>query len=180
MSLWCICSSVNVSLPPKSMKDGVYFLHMFVVPANHKPLSRSLKIAHSYTKLTQLSKPKAEAFNLMGGGSKNETGGKANAPSDTPVPHWRSRVTVSVMTEDISFDRSNFPREIISYVKERIEWTTMSYYPIALIDKLSFRIRDLMVCLSHLLNTVRFEWAISRISINSNAKGNLLLVAIMF
>ena len=152
---------------------------MFVVPANHKPLSRSPKIAHSYTKLTQLSKPKAEAFNLMGG-AKNETGGKASAPSDTPVPHWRSRVTVSVMTEDISFDRSNFPREIISYVKERIEWTTMSYYPIALIDKLSFRIRDLMVCLSHLLNTVRFEWAISRISINSNANGNLLLVAIMY
>lgn len=138
-------SSVNVSLSQKSLKDGVYFLHMFVVPTNHKPLSRSPKIAHSYTKLTQLSAPKPEAFSLMGGAAKNKTGTSAQPLSDVPVPHWRSRVTVSVMTEDISFDRNNFPREIISFVKDRIDWSSMSYYPVALIDKLSFRIRDLQV-----------------------------------
>lgn len=119
---------------------------MYVVPPNVNALSGSAKIAYSSTKMTQLSVPKLEAFNLMGG-NKTETIKETKQSSDKTVPHWRSRVTVSLVTDDVAFDKHAFPHEIIRYVRNRIDWDTMSYYPIAVVDKLSFRIRDLEVCM---------------------------------
>lgn len=63
------------------------------------------------------------------------------------VPHLRSRVTLSVMTDDLSLDRYAIPAELYSYISNRIESKTMSYLPIALIDKISHRLRDLKVSL---------------------------------
>ena len=123
---------------------GEYYLHMYVHPPTSDPLSGDSKAAYAQGQLTQLAVPKLEAFNLMGDGNNKDK--KRDKNTETPVPHWRSRVTLSVMTDDISLDRYSVPGEIHQYVRHNLDPATGSYLPIAIVDGISFRLKDLQVC----------------------------------
>jgi len=59
------------------------------------------------------------------------------------VTHWRSKVTVSIMADDLSIDRKAVPYELYKYLKLHPE--EGSYLPMVYIDRLSYRLRDLVV-----------------------------------
>lgn len=144
LHLFCVflfCSKVNVSLSLRTFKTGKYFMHMYLFPPNKDSLSGQHRKAYASGELTQLSIPKLEAFNLMGDKDSKPN----NSSTEAMVPHWRSRVTLSVMTDDVSLDRYGVPAEIYQHIKSKIDERTGSFLPIALVDKLSYRERDLQV-----------------------------------
>ncbi|XP_067929724.1 lipid scramblase CLPTM1L-like [Watersipora subatra] len=130
---------LNVTLPNRTFKIGKYFLHAFLHRPNTDPLVTA-PLALVSAQLTELSIPQLEAFNLIGK-DKNDTASK-NA-SDVPVPHWRSRIVLSVMTDDVSFDQQQMPGELIRFIQNRVEKKTSSYFPIIVADHMNFRIKDL-------------------------------------
>jgi Cleft lip and palate transmembrane protein 1 (CLPTM1). len=99
-------------------------------------------LAHAVAPLTELSVPKLEVFNLIG---KENSSSKSDDTSDVPVPHWRTRVVMSVMTDDVAFDKQQMPGELVQYIQNRVDRKTSSYYPIAVPDHMNFRIKDLQV-----------------------------------
>ena len=42
---------------------------------------------------------------------------KAKTVTGKPVTHWRSKVTVNVMEDEIAFDRQEVPGEIMRYLR---------------------------------------------------------------
>ena len=129
--------TVNVTIPSSTKKNGSLFVHVFVHP--HKKSIFSEKAVHSTASLTTYIIPKSETINLMGED-------KSIKPKVTSkVSHWHSQVTITVMTDTISFDRRQVPQELMRYLKIT---TGLEYQPILHIDELSNRIKDL-----HLINS---------------------------
>ena len=133
---------MNVTLSEASLNNGNFTLHMVLIAADkdvNKDIKKSEVLSDASASLTEYTLPKLKAFNLMGDNSSKAS----NRLSETPTLHWRSCVTLSVMTDDISFTRSSVPAEIHPLL--RLDRRTGSYMPIAFIDHISFRLRDLVV-----------------------------------
>jgi len=116
---------------------------MILAPSGVEPLSDNKRITKITAQLTEMSVPKAEAFNLMGeDNSVEET-------SSEKVLHWKKRVIWSVMSEDIALNAQELPPEIFPYIKNRIDQETRSYLPIVMVDHLSSRLSDLEVSITY-------------------------------
>uniref|UniRef100_A0A8C9TR11 Lipid scramblase CLPTM1L n=1 Tax=Scleropages formosus TaxID=113540 RepID=A0A8C9TR11_SCLFO len=64
--------------------------------------------------------------------------------SDKPVSHWRSRLTLNVVSEDFTFDREALPSDVHRYLRVFQNGKKMMYLPLLFIDELSNRVKDLM------------------------------------
>ncbi|ESO82684.1 hypothetical protein LOTGIDRAFT_108820 [Lottia gigantea] len=128
----------NVSIPWKTRKNGTLFAHVFVLPKKSDPFVSEL-VSHSYTSLTTYAIPKALAINLLGNSGRNKSG---YIGPNKPVTHWRQKLTISVMEDDIAFDRMGIPAEVFRYMKIS---RTGEYLPVLYIDELAFRTKDLLV-----------------------------------
>uniref|UniRef100_A0A3Q3NGD6 Lipid scramblase CLPTM1L n=1 Tax=Mastacembelus armatus TaxID=205130 RepID=A0A3Q3NGD6_9TELE len=62
---------------------------------------------------------------------------KFSPRSHNPVSHWRPHLSVTVMSEDFTFNKAGLPSDVRRYMK-------MIYLPLLLVNELSFRVRDLM------------------------------------
>lgn len=130
---------MNVTLPEKTVNNGSYYIHFALLEPGtdlNQPLDMNSVISATYSRITRYSQPKLEAFNLMG---SNSTG----MNDSRPVTHLHTRVTLSVMTEDVSFSRLAVPAELHSSL--RIKQHPYSYLPILVVDRLSLRQKDLVV-----------------------------------
>ncbi|PVD21249.1 hypothetical protein C0Q70_19420 [Pomacea canaliculata] len=128
---------VNVSIPKSTRNNGTLYLHAILYPKG-KSNSPGSELAHTSTLITAYSLPQAVFINLLGDNPSNET---TKPPSDKPHTHWRSRVTVNVMSDLISLDRRAIPGEIHRYL--RLTQDGKYYYPIIFLDELGFRLKDL-------------------------------------
>lgn len=132
---------MNITLPKKTLNNGSYYLHFLLLKPEtdlDKAVEMSSVISSAMALVTQYSVPKVEAFNLMG---TNSTG--QNKSNEAPFTHLHSRVTLSIMSEKVSFDKRSVPGEILPLL--RIDQRSRSYLPILLIDRLNFRLKDLVV-----------------------------------
>ncbi|XP_076470465.1 lipid scramblase CLPTM1L-like [Babylonia areolata] len=128
---------VNVSVPSSTRRNGTLYVHAFLYPAGQSAKSSSL-LAHTSTLLTTYTLPQAVFVNLLG----EEGANKSSQPvANKPHTHWRSRLTISVMSDPVVLDRRAIPGEIYRFL--RITQDGKYYYPILFLDELSFRIKDL-------------------------------------
>lgn len=129
--------SVNVSIPRQVRKNGTLHMHVFVYPRNQDPFS-SEYTAHVQAPITTFMVPQSTTFNLLMDETLQE---KPKMTNDKPVTHWRSKVTVSVMEDEIAFERMAVPGEVMRYLRLSPKG---DYLPVVFIDELGFRTKDLM------------------------------------
>ncbi|XP_038828019.1 cleft lip and palate transmembrane protein 1-like protein [Salvelinus namaycush] len=141
---------VNVSLPKKTRKNGTLYAMVFVHQAGMSPWQDPRQV-HLVTQLTTYMIPKPLEVSLISGEEapkpeqlkrKTSTGG--DSAVDRPVSHWRSRLTLNVVSEDFVFDRDFLPSDVHRYLKVFQNGKKMVYLPLLFVDELSNRVKDLM------------------------------------
>ncbi|CAB1334753.1 unnamed protein product, partial [Coregonus sp. 'balchen'] len=63
---------------------------------------------------------------------------------DRPISHWRSRLTLNMMSEDFTFNRGTLPSDVRRYMRVFQDENRMVYLPFLHIDELSVRVKDMM------------------------------------
>lgn len=157
---------LTLNVPRKTRNNGTLFLHILVAP-----MLPSRKYAKSITniqkdpyvsyipiKMTQYTIPEAEAFNLLGERNSNP---KKKQNFVNPVTHIKSRVTFTIMTDDVKLPVHNVPAELVNHLKI-IQGRT--FLPIINYDFLQTRHRDLVKIMPQ-NNTVNITLQYSPISI---------------
>ncbi|XP_048259970.1 cleft lip and palate transmembrane protein 1-like protein [Haliotis rufescens] len=133
-------TTVNVSIPSKTRKNGTLFLHAFVYPVGHNSLFGSYATHHT-TKITAYALPQAQFINLLGDRKQESGDDVGKTVPDKTLTHWKQKVTINVMADLIPFDRRAIPGEVYKYLKTSPEG---DYLPIVFIDELGFRTKDLL------------------------------------
>uniref|UniRef100_A0A1A8MLD1 Lipid scramblase CLPTM1L n=1 Tax=Nothobranchius pienaari TaxID=704102 RepID=A0A1A8MLD1_9TELE len=155
---------VNVSLPKKTRNNGTLYALIFVHQAGLNPWQDPRQV-HSVVQLTTYMLPKPPEISLISGedqkqGQKQEeqkkkqrdgnlatgTGAKAGAASspDHPVSHWRSRLTLNIVSDHFLFDREYLPSDVHRYLRVFQNGKKMVYLPLLFVDELSNRVKDLV------------------------------------
>jgi len=143
---------VVVKLPRSVTRNGSMYLSVFAChPAlGNKDMSRegwwqdvinNPQTSYTLTKLTQFAIPEAETFNLL----SEDSGEKPKVERDRskPITHLRSKLTLSLMTDQLSMSIRQVPGEIgqvMQLTKDR-----KKFLPILYVDELTMRLRDLVI-----------------------------------
>jgi hypothetical protein len=149
-------TKISVNIPKSVAKNGTMYLSVFAVPklgqvnmtdkhwwqkeVNHPHTTYTL------TRLTQYTIPEAETFNLLGddkGGDKNSVGKKTAVDRSRPAAHWRTKIVISVMEDQVSMGPAQVPGELAHYIQ--LTQDRKNYLPILYVDELTMRLRDLRI-----------------------------------
>ncbi|KAK2921021.1 lipid scramblase CLPTM1L [Channa argus] len=154
---------VNVSLPKKTRNNGTLYALIFVHQAGVTPIQDPRQV-HLVAQLTTYMIPKPPEISLISGkdqtqGQKEEaqqkkpwdsnpaggaTGSGATSTSDRPVSHWRSRLTLNIVSDHFVFDREYLPSDVHRYLRVFQNGKKMVYLPLLFVDELSNRVKDLV------------------------------------
>ncbi|KAK2830451.1 hypothetical protein Q5P01_018382 [Channa striata] len=154
---------VNVSLPKKTRNNGTLYALIFVHQAGVTPWQDPRQV-HLVAQLTTYMVPKPPEISLISGkdqtqGQKEEAQQKkpqdsnpaggaaksgATSPSDRPVSHWRSRLTLNIVSDHFLFDREYLPSDVHKYLRVFQNGKKMVYLPLLFVDELSNRVKDLV------------------------------------
>jgi hypothetical protein len=132
-------TSVNVSLPLTTRKNGSLFAHILVAKHGQLSLSSIQRTSYRIIPLTQMTVKKAATISLLSGNesSRNTTDDKF----DQPVSHWRPKLMVHIMATHISFSATKgYPSELHDYMRFTSD---QRYLPIVYVDELSVMLRHL-------------------------------------
>ncbi|XP_034560949.1 cleft lip and palate transmembrane protein 1-like protein [Notolabrus celidotus] len=147
---------VNVSLPKKTRNNGTLYALIFVHQAGFTPWQDPRQV-HLVAQLTTYMVPKQPEISLISGedktqGKKEEAqqkkrradaGDGPNSPSDHPVSHWRTRLTLNIVGDHFVFDRESLPSDVHRYLRVFQNGKKMVYLPLLFVDELSNRVKDL-------------------------------------
>uniref|UniRef100_A0A8C2X5H1 Lipid scramblase CLPTM1L n=1 Tax=Cyclopterus lumpus TaxID=8103 RepID=A0A8C2X5H1_CYCLU len=64
--------------------------------------------------------------------------------SENTVSHWRPHLSITMMSEDFTFNKAGLPGDVRRYMRVSQEGRHMIYLPLLLVNELSFRVRDLL------------------------------------
>lgn len=109
---------LDISLPAKTRQNGTLYLH--VVLADNRGtiqwanLQRDGPTVIQRVALTEFAVPKAATFNLLGETSDKHSKKPIGAK---PTSHFKPKVFISVLTDEISMSRSDIPPELSGYVR---------------------------------------------------------------
>uniref|UniRef100_A0A671KC61 Lipid scramblase CLPTM1L n=1 Tax=Sinocyclocheilus anshuiensis TaxID=1608454 RepID=A0A671KC61_9TELE len=138
---------VNVSLPKKTRKNGTLYAMVFLHQAGVSPWQDPHQV-HLVTLLTTYMLPKPPEISLITGQDEPQKPDQQKQSSDSeldrPVSHWRSRLTVNVVSENFQFDREALPGDVHRYMRVYQSGKKMIYLPLLFVDELSNRVKDLM------------------------------------
>ncbi|XP_016422929.1 cleft lip and palate transmembrane protein 1-like protein [Sinocyclocheilus rhinocerous] len=138
---------VNVSLPKKTRKNGTLYAMVFLHQAGVSPWQDPHQV-HLVTQLTTYMLPKPPEISLITGQDEPQKPDQQKQSSDSeldrPVSHWRSRLTVNVVSENFQFDREALPGDVHRYMRVYQSGKKMIYLPLLFVDELSNRVKDLM------------------------------------
>lgn len=114
----CFGRELDISLPSKTRQNGTLYLH--VVLADNRgtiqwaDLQRDGPTVIQRVALTEFAVPKAATFNLLGETSDTHSKKPIEAK---PKSHFKPKVFISVLTDEISMSRSDIPPELSGYVR---------------------------------------------------------------
>uniref|UniRef100_A0AAQ5XZC1 Lipid scramblase CLPTM1L n=1 Tax=Amphiprion ocellaris TaxID=80972 RepID=A0AAQ5XZC1_AMPOC len=103
---------VNVSLPKKTRNNGTLYALIFVHQAGISPWQDQRQV-HLVAQLTTYMVPKPPEISLISGEDQTQVlrlkmkSGRAFV--DHPVSHWRSRLTLNIVSDHFHFDREYLP-----------------------------------------------------------------------
>ncbi|XP_076242656.1 lipid scramblase CLPTM1L [Calliopsis andreniformis] len=109
---------ITLNIPHETRNNGTLFLHIIVTPySKYKRkfglLRQDPNATHTIIEMTKYMIPEAEAFKLL---SEKATMKKTETLK-YPVTHIKSRVTFTVMTEDVNIPLHQVPMELIKRLK---------------------------------------------------------------
>ncbi|XP_029168728.1 cleft lip and palate transmembrane protein 1-like protein [Nylanderia fulva] len=139
-----------LNIPRETRRNGTLFLHILLVPTSvkqHRSFSDLQKdIFTSYTtiKMTRYRVPEADAFKLLG--KKDFNVRKTNEIAVRLVSHIKSRVTFTIMTDNIMLPVYDIPIELMNHIKIIGKQT---FLPIVNYDSLQMRHRNLQQITLH-------------------------------
>ncbi|XP_048849068.1 cleft lip and palate transmembrane protein 1-like protein [Brienomyrus brachyistius] len=137
---------INVSLPKKTRNNGTLYTLVFVHQAGVSPWQDSRQV-HHVSQLTTYMLPKPPEVSLISGQEDQQPPEQQKRVSDgptKPVSHWRSRLTLNIVSEDFIFDREAIPSDVHRYLRVIQNGKKMVYLPLLFVDELSNRVKDLM------------------------------------
>uniref|UniRef100_A0A667WU42 Lipid scramblase CLPTM1L n=1 Tax=Myripristis murdjan TaxID=586833 RepID=A0A667WU42_9TELE len=137
--------TVNVSLPKKTRNNGTLYALIFVHQAGVTPWQDPRQV-HLVAQLTTYMVPKPPEISLIGQKEEPQQQ-KQHGPSsvsDNPVSHWRSRLTLNVVSDHFVFDREYLPSDVHRYLTVFQNGRKMVYLPLLFVDELSNRVKDLV------------------------------------
>ncbi|XP_070823013.1 lipid scramblase CLPTM1L-like isoform X2 [Chaetodon trifascialis] len=143
---------VNVSLPQETRANGTLYAVVYVHKAGVSPLEDSREVHYAAQLTTYLTPTHTEGPRDMQ---------KQQSPrSENPVSHWRPHLSITMMSEDFTFNKAGLPSDVRRYMRVSQDGRQMIYLPLLLVNELSFRVRDLVEISSstaHLPLTVSYE-----------------------
>lgn len=142
---------VNVSIPKKTRNNGTLYAMVFVHQAGVSPWQDQRQV-HFVAQLTTYMVPRPPEVSLISGEdqpqaeqqSQKPVGGGDSAVADRPVSHWRSRLTLNVVTDHFLFDKASLPSDVHRYLRVFQSGKKMVYLPLLFVDELSNRVKDLV------------------------------------
>lgn len=156
-----LTDSASVKFPRSVLNNGTMYLAVFAVPKVDASVDKSKsdwwresisgpRTSYSLTRLTEYSIPVAETFNLLGGETEEEVKAAEKMAKNSkavdrsrPATHLRSKVILSVMTDQVTMSMQQVPQElgrVITLTGDR-----KTYLPILYVDELTMRMRDLRI-----------------------------------
>uniref|UniRef100_A0A7N5ZQ57 Lipid scramblase CLPTM1L n=1 Tax=Anabas testudineus TaxID=64144 RepID=A0A7N5ZQ57_ANATE len=132
---------INVSLPKKTRNNGTLYALIFVHQAGVTPLQDSQRV-HQVAQLTTYMVPKPPEISLISG--EDQTQVEQKQPN-RPVSHWRSRLTLNIVSDHFLFDREYLPSDVHRYLRVFQNGKKMVYLPLLFVDELSNRVKDLVI-----------------------------------
>ncbi|KAJ8004730.1 hypothetical protein DPEC_G00139330 [Dallia pectoralis] len=130
---------VNVSLPLETRNNGTLHTVVFVHKSGVSPLQDNQQV-HHVAQLSTYMVPKDTPTPHKQLDTQTVTGSR----SDKPISHWRSHLTLNMMSEDFTFNKETLPSDIRRYMRVFQEENSMIYLPLLHIDELSVRVKDMM------------------------------------
>uniref|UniRef100_A0A915BFH8 Lipid scramblase CLPTM1L n=1 Tax=Parascaris univalens TaxID=6257 RepID=A0A915BFH8_PARUN len=141
---------VLVDLPEHTRNNGSLYVHCFLLPAEFKkanPYEADWRLIES-SRMTTYQVPEAETFSLIGSQETSEMSSlrstKELRESSTPVTHFRSVLPLTIVAESPKLSARAVPQEIFSELEAFHKDGQNYYWPIFYVDKLSFRLKDLV------------------------------------
>ncbi|KAL0961938.1 hypothetical protein UPYG_G00333600 [Umbra pygmaea] len=141
--------TVNVSLPKKTRNNGTLYALAFVHQAGVSPW-QDQKHVHLVAQLTTYMIPKPAEVSLISGDEAPQLEQMRQKTTrdgdslDRPVSHWRSRLTLNVVSEEFVFDKDFLPSDVHRYLRVFQNGKKMVYLPLLFVDELSNRVKDLI------------------------------------
>lgn len=128
--------NVSVNVPLSTRKNGSLYLHVYVLPANVSELRMAEWKVIDSAPLTKFAIPEANAFQLVGDTSAVK---KPVVPAgNKPVSHWRSTITLSIMTDPFAFDNQALLPDVFGY----LQIVNREYLPMLFVDEMMSRMKD--------------------------------------
>ncbi|TNM92747.1 lipid scramblase CLPTM1L [Takifugu flavidus] len=153
---------VNVSLPKKTRNNGTLYAMIFVHQAGVNPWQDQRKV-HSVAHLTTYMVPKPPEISLISREDQTMSqteespqqkrrdanpapreGIGSGGASDHPTSHWRSRLTLNIVSDHFLFDRDYLPADVHRYLRVFQNGKKIVYLPLLFVDELSNRVKDLV------------------------------------
>uniref|UniRef100_A0A3Q3N783 Lipid scramblase CLPTM1L n=1 Tax=Mastacembelus armatus TaxID=205130 RepID=A0A3Q3N783_9TELE len=129
---------VNVSLPEETRANGTLYAVVYVHKAGASPLEDSREVHHVAQLTTYITPTHAAGPSDRQKVKCDST--CSSAANKSFLPH----LSVTVMSEDFTFNKAGLPSDVRRYMKVSHEGQQMIYLPLLLVNELSFRVRDLM------------------------------------
>ncbi|KAL6266848.1 hypothetical protein P5V15_003677 [Pogonomyrmex californicus] len=136
---------VILTVPRETRRNGTLFLHILLVPPSIKQdrsfvdLQKDIFTSYTTIKMTQYIIPEAEVFKLLG--DKNNSMKKVDSQTVIrPVSHMKSRITFTIMTDNVILPIHGMPTELLHHIKIVGKH---KFLPIVNCDFLQTRHRDL-------------------------------------
>ncbi|XP_033983744.1 cleft lip and palate transmembrane protein 1-like protein [Trematomus bernacchii] len=141
---------VNVSLPEQTRDNGTLFAVVYIHKAGVSPLEDGREVHYAAQLTTYIAPPHTEG--------QRDTHKRASPRSENPVSHWRPHLSVTMMSEDFTFNKAGLPSDVRRYMRVSQEGRQMIYLPLLLVNEISFRVRDLVEISS---STIRLPLTVS-------------------
>uniref|UniRef100_A0A8C4EKN8 Lipid scramblase CLPTM1L n=1 Tax=Dicentrarchus labrax TaxID=13489 RepID=A0A8C4EKN8_DICLA len=135
---------VNVSLPKKTRNNGTLYALIFVHQAGVTPWQDPRQV-HLVAQLTTYMVPKPPEISLISGEDQTKVLTQKKKQGDVhPASHWRSRLTLNIVSDHFMFDREYLPSDVHRYLRVFQNGKKMVYLPLLFVDELSNRVKDLV------------------------------------
>uniref|UniRef100_A0A8C4GMY3 Lipid scramblase CLPTM1L n=1 Tax=Dicentrarchus labrax TaxID=13489 RepID=A0A8C4GMY3_DICLA len=135
---------VNVSLPKKTRNNGTLYALIFVHQAGVTPWQDPRQV-HLVAQLTTYMVPKPPEISLISGEDQTKKEEAQKKKQVHPASHWRSRLTLNIVSDHFMFDREYLPSDVHRYLRVFQNGKKMVYLPLLFVDELSNRVKDLVI-----------------------------------
>uniref|UniRef100_A0A3B4Z3U3 Lipid scramblase CLPTM1L n=1 Tax=Stegastes partitus TaxID=144197 RepID=A0A3B4Z3U3_9TELE len=136
-----VCRQVNISLPEETRANGTLFAVVYVHKAGVSPLEDSREVHYAAQLTTYILPPHAEVRQNQ---IPVELHHISPSASENPVSHWRPLLSITMMSEDFTFNKAGLPSDVRRYMRVSQDGRQMIYLPLLLVNELSCRVKDLV------------------------------------